>query len=289
MRAPLAVLIIGWVFSFQSQAQESNFIYPEMIEGQPSHHEYDFSSWGRGTHNGYISVFNLERRAVESLLPDWLGLASNTSSQKDFHPVIIVWGEISEATASYEGIDWPSSIKYREWQLYVPGVYRKSVGKESLFTFVPRIFVDNSLAKNIGERFYYRKILADMHLNMGRHLVVGDDNDWLLMQVKSDETPFENWKGYALKDDKWRAIFSLLPDSDIMGSGEPSNDVRCSGFAFRPTSTSRLRPVKTSMDIFLPLLKGMDPTLLNRSFESVASYEVRDWHFYVDYYFNFCR
>jgi len=295
-----AAPVVTCAGALASKRGPQDFIYPIDLDGINLRGKFKFNLQGRGTHNGHVSVFNLPRTAVESLLPERYKLANGIDSGKPvdlkYHPVIVVWGEISNSSASVFGIPLPSGLVYREWQLYIPGVYHE-YSPRAIRTYVPRILVDASAPEFIGRRFYYKKILLDdgeMEFDIERGLKLGPFGK---MDVKKrarqddgyrDENP--NWKNWEemFADEKWKAILEYVPETDILGVDDPERPGRCSGFVWEPSNKSRIAESKVTMKLTEPLVKGMDSSLLNKEFTSVASYEMRDWYFHVDYYYNDC-
>jgi hypothetical protein len=286
MRLLQFFLVVLFVFGGQIiLADGGKFVFPSQFDGHFVRGSFDFSTDGIGSHKGYVSVFNLKRESVESLLPSQFGLAP-INGDDQFHPIIVLWGEMSDCRADNFGITWPSGIVYREAQFYIPGVYRRDGDHNKLRTYVPRIFVDNFLPEYLGRRFFYKKILLD-HIPFDFQSGMPIEDRASLGVAGRDET-YSKMEGYEKKDSQWSAILSYLTQTDILGEHGKDVSPRCSGFKWTYKDTSMIAKASTTLKIHRPLVDSMDPALIDLEIQSVATYEVVDWDFHVAYYYNDC-
>ena len=278
----LTFLSLFTAFQLSNPAKASDFIRADQFVGQFARGAYDYTAQGIGTQRGYISVFNLNRELVQTLLPSQFALSEINGSQS-LYPVIVLWGEMSNSRATF-GIPIPYGLTYHEWQFYIPGVYRKGE-PNVLRTYVPRMFVDAFSPEYLGRRFFYKKIqLGSMpfDINKGMNL-----EDWGAMRVVAQENASYPMATYASQSPSWPSILTFLTLTDIMGEqGDVSP--RCSGFAWTYTNSSIIRRSQVAMQINRPLVEGMDPRLIGTTFTSVASYEVSAWDFHVPYFYDAC-
>jgi hypothetical protein len=276
------ILLLTCILSaFAAHSLMVNFIYWDQFNGTFFRSIYDTSAYGYATHNGYVSVFNIDRKVIESLLPSEFKLAK-ISSREDVAPLVVLWGEMSD-TGAYDGIDLPSGLVYRELQFYIPGVY-KADSPNILRTFVPRMFVDAFMPEYLGRRFFYRKIQLDsmpFDLNKGM-----EAQDWVSLKVLSSGKASP---GPDYQDKKWGTTWTFLPNSDIMGEQDSKTPPRCSGFEWQFPKGSTIAPANVTMQIHKPLIDGMDTSIIDQTLTSVATFQVKNWYFMVDYHYNNCE
>src|SRR5262249_22285252 len=160
--------------------------------------KYDTATYGYATNNGFISIFNLDRKVIESMLPPEFALAK---SKSHLSPLIVVWGEMSKTGAYFGGINFAYGLVYREMHFFIPGVYERNGNPQKLRTYTARMFVDERDPEILGRRFYYPKILLDkMPWNIQTGMETGD---WVSAKVLSWGTPT---KALAYKDKKWLSV-----------------------------------------------------------------------------------
>jgi hypothetical protein len=280
MRFALSVLFS--LLSLPAFAGQDEFIYPSQFGGTHVRAKYDTSAYGYAKNNGYVSVFNVDRKAVESLLPPQFGLAK-LDVKGSAYPLIVVWGEMSETGAVAAGIDWPYGLVYREMHFFIPGVYQKSKGPHELRTYTPRMFVDESEPEYLGRRFYYKKILLDKikwDINSGM-----DTGDWASAKVLSSGKPTPVT---GFDDKRWQAALAYLPQTDIMADNSKDPLPRCSGFEWLFDAGSKIAPAEVALTIHKKLVESMSDEIVGKELRSVVSYRVENWRFLVDYYYNNC-
>lgn len=122
--------------------------------------------WGAAAqtkYRGWIVVANLPADAVDDVLPEALELAPPKVTSTT-HPVMILMGYQKDGSmVGPFGGTLPVGVDYREFVLLIPFV--RHVAKESLHTYVVRMFLDDSQATNGGNLYYgYRKQMASFEI-----------------------------------------------------------------------------------------------------------------------------
>jgi hypothetical protein len=114
---------------------------------------------GQATFDGGIVLSSRPRPQVERLLPAELELAE--SSTPEAHPLVFIFGDLTQGATIFGGITWPLGVSYREFALAVPLVRRR--GDPHLHTFVPRMYSSYFPATWNGNVFYgLGKEMAEM-------------------------------------------------------------------------------------------------------------------------------
>lgn len=280
MRLFIAGLLVFTV-SIICNARQNDFIHPDQFDGSFVRAAYDTSAYGYATNNGFISVFNLDRKVIESFLPPQLALAK---SKGGFSPLIVVWGEMSATGGVYGGVDFPYGLVYREMHFFIPGVYERNGNPNHLRTYTPRMFVDERDPEVLGRRFYYPKILLN---KIGWNIQTGmETEDWVTTKVLSWDKPAQ---ALYYKDKPWLSVLAFLPKTDIMAYSSEFSKFRCSGFEWLFDDSTWLVPTGVSMNIHRKLVDGMSPEILEKELHSVASFRLENWKFLVDYYYEDCK
>jgi len=112
---------------------KSSFVGPPVAVGTT---KGSFVSQAR--FNGCIAASNWARGDVERLLPPELALAANVSSTPDRHPVLFVFGDLSDGAVIAGGRVIPLGIAYQEFALAIPFVRHRR--GNHLHTYVPRMY-----------------------------------------------------------------------------------------------------------------------------------------------------
>ena len=278
----LILLVVSLVLCARGYSAQDGFIYPEDFEGGRTRAAYDTSVYGYATNSGYVSVFNLERKVIESFLPPQFGLGE-LKGKGSLYPLIVVWGRMTD-TGGFNVFKLPFGPDYNEMHFFIPGVYRKNMSKHALRTYTPRMFVDAFAPEFWGRRYYYKKILLDAigyNINSGM-----ETGDWVTAKVLSvgQSAPAVDYD-----DHRWSSVLAYLPFMDIMADHEGVLTPRCSGFEWIFNRWSRISPAEVSLKIHRPLTSGMDPSIVEKPLRSVASFRVENWQFIVDYDYTDCK
>jgi hypothetical protein len=93
---------------------------------------------GEARFDGCIVFCNRPTRHLTRLLPPDLALARNTSTDPDLHPLVFIFGRLSDGATIFGGITFPMGIRYDEFAVAIPFVKHRLANH--VHTFVPRMY-----------------------------------------------------------------------------------------------------------------------------------------------------
>src|SRR2546427_10082470 len=129
--------------------------------------------------DGCVALSHWPRGEVERLLPAELELATNASPTPDLHPVVFVFGDLSDGAVIVGRVTLPLGIAYQEFAVAVPFVkYRRG---RQLRTYVPRMYSSYRPAVWSGNANYgLAKRPATMRWQGPFFVITGEDGALLL-------------------------------------------------------------------------------------------------------------
>jgi hypothetical protein len=137
----------------------TTFIAPtDFIDGDDAHRPCmpPPEAFGFSTFDGVVVFANIERARLTNILPGGLTLARN-ARHPEVHPILHLAGLQKDTGSSVVGGSpvW-SGMDYREFILFIPFVLHAN--STQWHNFVVRMYLDNDIARAIGELFAYRKV-----------------------------------------------------------------------------------------------------------------------------------
>jgi hypothetical protein len=208
---------------------------------------------GAARFSGWFACANWPRAALEALLPPALRLARNVSAAPEVHPLLFVFGEQSEGTILFGGMNVPMGVRYREFALAIPYVTRRD-GRH-LHTYVPRMYSSLHPPVRDGNVHYgFNKALAEL------------ERQGPIVTLTAAAGPLL-WHAAVESSGGWcRAARAALPNLAALqaaftlpnvGRKESGRYVR-SYFGF-DWQGAQVRPVRCAMSIDAPLVDGLAP------------------------------
>lgn len=154
---------------------------------------------GQSTYIGLMSFSNVDHDTVASLLPPGFALAPrSTGDVPDVHPVVLLFGDQTDAMTLTGGAAVPTGIHYSEMIFAVPFVVQ-AASRARWHTHIIRMYLDNQVAVAAGEAFGYAKQLAslewtgdDIRVWQGSDLLTGTfewGSKWYDVESAFDEIP----------------------------------------------------------------------------------------------------
>ena len=153
-------------------AADARFLGPSAFAGRFVPRSSNTVTGGQSTFVGIISALNLPREEVRRLLPPELHLAKTIDPGVSAHPVLLLFGHQNDATTLSFGFPIPTFVSYRELILVVPFVQERS--GTTWYSYATRMYLDFATAKQIGEDYGYKKVLARLE-HSARGLEVRDE------------------------------------------------------------------------------------------------------------------
>lgn len=208
---------------------------------------------GQADFDGCIAFCNWDREDVAVALPAELVLADNTSTARDVHPIVFIFGKQREGATIFGGLTFPLAVSYHEFALAIPFVRHRRGAY--LHTFVPRMYASFFPAMWAGNAHYgLAKEMASMQSDGSRfviatpagaalfHASVEPDGDW----APGAHCQLPNFAAM-------RAVFGL----PILGRRSDGRYV--SSYFGWDFSAARVRAARAALSIDAPLAAGLTP------------------------------
>lgn len=221
----------------------------------------------QATFGGCIAFANLPRRDVERLLPLELELAANTSSTPEWHPVVFIFGEVTEGAGMLGGFTLPLGVNYHEFGIAIPFVTHRN--GQNLHTYIPRMYSDHTAATWTGNTYFgFSKEMAAMRWQGPLFVITTQDGALLLHAAVEPGTSWLPGGSCELPNFvAMQGVFAL----PVVGRKSNGTYV-CSYFGW-DFSEALVRAADSYVSIDAPLVAGLTP----RRCHDVASgsFEVR--------------
>jgi len=215
--------------------------------------------------NGKILFANVDRKLVEDVLPVNWSLAPPKDSAELCHPILIMFGDQTNAHGTIGGAPLPiggADAAYQEMMLLIPFTQRDK-GGPLWHTAVIRMYLDDATATTLGNTYYaYQKQLATLtQSSSGIEVSIGG-----LLAFQATTSAPGTWENESVSTAK-----NLDDIEDILAMplvGVVKNPLAVGGeydlcsyfrmsYQLNATTESKVRSISTAHDYFIPFVPAM--------------------------------
>lgn len=204
---------------------------------------------GTGAIDAVVVTLPFDREVVEGLLPPGLELADTESARL---PVILMFGrhrDVHPAAGTWSE-DLPVGLNYHEFILGVPFV--RAAGGSTLYTFMPRLFLDERLPILLGLPYGFAKKISAVVERTGEYQVFDLATGNELVNAEWMPTgDFQNPDEVANFGDIQRILALPMIGKTVAGP------LVCSDFDWNLGGARSIQPVNAAGRIDLPFLPGL--------------------------------
>jgi len=239
------------------------FIGPRDFSGTYGPRWRDATTGGEATYHGSIVFTNLDRDAVQGVLPPQLQLAKNALIP-DRHPVIFLFGH--PMNTHWVVADTPMLVgsDYQELMLLIPFVH--STAGTKWHTYVVRMYLDDVTAIAIGNLFFGYAKLPGTAWESGTQVTEFFSGDPYFHANIQPIGPWETSAQAEMTFPNYKAIQTIL-DMPIVGRTS-SGVLVCSYFELHYENAT-VAPVESRHEFLQPFRSGMDTWVALGTLQSV--------------------